>query len=114
MRSKLSCYQHKIDYYIYKIFRGSHGVTTKKKKPVVDKHKTIEYIHNIKRRVSKHTTMADYRFKRKIARDQERNKQKTKAQRTVNKMATVSPDLPPIVTLDVIDYSPIKRHKVTG
>ena len=58
--------------------------------------------------------MADYRFKRKIARDQERNKQKTKAQRTVNKMATVSPDLPPRVTLDVIDYSPIKRHKVTG
>ena len=58
MRSKLSCYQHKIDYYIYKIFRGSHGVTTKKK-PVVDKHKPIEYIHNIKRRVSKHTTMAD-------------------------------------------------------
>ena len=29
-------------------------------------------------------------------------------------MATVSPDLPPRVTLDVIDYSPIKRHKVTG
>ena len=68
MQSKLSCYQHKIDYYIYKIFRGSLRVTTKQK-PVVDK--PIVDIHKIKRRISKHTTMADNQFKRKTAREEQ-------------------------------------------
>ena len=66
MKSKLSCYQLKIDCYIYTMFQASLKVTTTQK-PIEDTHK-------IKRRDSKYTTMEKDQFTK------EDNKRETKEQ----------------------------------
>lgn len=54
MQLKLSCYQHKIDHYIYKVFSVSLMVTTEQK-PIEDTQK-------IKRWKLKHSIMKTNQF----------------------------------------------------
>lgn len=59
MQLKLSCYQHKIDY--YKCF-----METIKQNPTLDSQK-------VRRKESKHTTMKNHPPTKKEAKDEERN-----------------------------------------
>lgn len=82
--SKFSCYEFKIDHYVYSIFYVSLMVTTKQK-PIVDTHK--------KRRESKYLLQKITNSGAKIAREEERRKSFINLQKTINKMTLVSPCL---------------------